>query len=73
MDSKKKTRFITSRSGEKIGLGKFIIGYDFEKHEVIIDAHDVRVSPQFKKKIESWLDVLLPDRVGKRSAKTYTD
>lgn len=73
IDSKKKTRFITSRSGEKIGLGKFIIGYDFEKHEVIIDAHDVRVSPQFKKKIESLLDTLLPDRVRKRGAKTYTD
>ena len=69
----KHARFVTTRGGEKVGLGKFIVGYDFKKHEVIIESNDIRVSPQFKKKIETLLDTLLPDRIRKRGAKTYTD
>jgi hypothetical protein len=71
-NSKKTTRFITSRSGSKIGLGKFIVGYDFAKHEVILTSDDIQVSPAFKKKMEEALDLLLPDRKRKRGATTYT-
>lgn len=71
-NSKKTARFITSRSGSKIGLGKFIVGYDFAKHEVILTSDDIQVSPAFKKKMEEALDLLLPDRKRKRGATTYT-
>ena len=69
----KKSRFVTRRGGNRVGLGKFIVGYDFEKHEVILETKDIQVSQSFKKKMEEALDILVPTRVKKRGAKTYTD
>lgn len=71
--SGKKSRFITHRGGNKVGLGKFIVGYDLEKHEVILETKDIRVSQGFKKKMEEVLNILVPTRVRKRGAKTYTN
>lgn len=72
LKDKKGFRFITSRAGTRVGLGKFIVGYDFEKHTVILNAEGVQVSSSFRKRIEETLNLLLPDRVRKRGASTYT-
>ena len=70
---KSNIRFITQRGKNQVGLGKFIIGYDFKKHEVIINTEGIEVSPAFKKKLNEALNILVPNKIRKRGAQTYTD
>jgi hypothetical protein len=51
-------RFVTSRGGEKVGLGKLVIGYDMRTGKPKLDAEGVVFSSDFIKKMEMVLEGL---------------
>ena len=55
-------RFVTSRKGEKVGLGKLIIGYDARSGKPKIDTEGTIFSTGFIKKLESVLASLRKDQ-----------
>lgn len=48
----KNGRFIVSRSGDRVGLGKIIVGYNNKTNEVIVTTEDFNISSGFRKKLE---------------------
>lgn len=62
-DTKNKTRrFVTSRGGERVGLGKLVIGYDMRTGKPKLDADGVIFSSDFVKKMEAVLEGLSDKR-----------
>lgn len=68
----KKARFILSRDGKKVGLGKVILGYDLEKKKFILKTEDVTFSSDFKKKIKLFLGKIVNQKAQKVGSKSFT-
>ena len=56
--SNKNKRFVTSRAGQKVGLGKLIVGYDMRTGKPKLSTEGVVFSAGFVKKLENLLSKL---------------
>ena len=68
----RKGRFVLSRGGTTIGLGKIITGYDPDKRKFTLKTEGQYFSSDFKKRLQHLIDVMLPTRKQKKSAKSFT-
>lgn len=70
--SGKSGRFILSKGGTSVGLGKLIVKYDKEKKKFVLNTENIDFSPAFKKRLSDLLEIMVPQKVKKRGASTYT-
>ena len=58
-------RFVLSRGGKRVGLGKIIVRYDMEKKKFILNTEGIDFSSDFKKRLSNLLDVVVPQNLKK--------
>jgi hypothetical protein len=58
LTTKESHRFITERSGSKVGLGKIIASYNPKTRKVTIDMDGITLSSNFRNKLEQELTEL---------------